>query len=57
MSRLFDPRRKDGKFPFEYVSAAATDVRKTFERVRAEQAKRQAERDARPITRLIKRST
>ena len=54
MSRLFDPRRKDGTFPFEWVPAAATDIRKTFERVRAEQSK-QPKKDARPVPQLIRR--
>lgn len=39
--RLFDPRRKDGTFPFEYIPAAATDVKATIERVRREQAEKE----------------
>lgn len=45
MSRLFDKGRKVGdklQFPFKYVNAAETDVRATIERVRREQAERQA---------------
>lgn len=55
MSRLFDPRRKDGTFPFEWTRPEATDIRKTFERVRAQQQP-QPKRDTRPVPRLIKRS-
>jgi hypothetical protein len=52
-ARLIDPRRKDGTFPFVYVPAAATDVRKTFERVRAEQQVR-APLEVRPLPRRIR---
>lgn len=52
--RLFDPRRKDGTYPFVYVCAAATDVRKTIERARIEQAA-QKEKDERAVPRLITR--
>ena len=38
MARLLDPK-KNGAFPFEYRSSAATDVRKTFERIREQQRK------------------
>jgi hypothetical protein len=43
--RLFDPRRKDGSFPFEYVPAAATDVKATIARARREQAEKKAATD------------
>lgn len=34
MARLFDPKRgPKGKFPFDYVSAPATDVRSTWDRL------------------------
>ena len=42
MSRLLDPKGKDGQFPFEYRDSATTDVRKTWERARLEQQKSQA---------------
>lgn len=38
MSRLMDKKNKDGKFPFEYVPAHATDVRATIERAKRRQA-------------------
>jgi hypothetical protein len=33
MSRLFDPRRKDGTFPFELTPRLKTDVRATWDKV------------------------
>lgn len=44
MSRLLDPKGKDGKYPFDYKSSAATDVRETFERIKREQARDKAVR-------------
>lgn len=31
-ARLFDPRRADGSFPFEFTRKEATDVRETWDR-------------------------
>lgn len=33
MSRLFDPMRKDGTFPFQITDKTATDVRSTWDRI------------------------
>ena len=33
MSRLFDPRRKDGTYPFEMTPSLETDVRATWDRL------------------------
>lgn len=46
MARLFDPMKKNGKFPFKWVPPAQTDVAATFRRVRAEQAKNDTEAEA-----------
>lgn len=37
MSRLLDPKDKDGKFPFEYRDSTNTDVRKTWDLARRKQ--------------------
>lgn len=38
MARLIDPKKKDEtEFPFRYKTAAQTNLRETFERVRREQ--------------------
>lgn len=57
-ARLFDPRKKDGTFPFEYIDSANTDVRETIRRARERLERERAaeQQTVRPIIRL-KRST
>ena len=43
MSRLLDKPLPDGSYPFKYKSAAATDLRETFERIRKQQEQRKSE--------------
>ena len=50
-ARLLD-KKINGRFPFEYRNAAATDVRKTFERVR-EEMKRVADADEKERTQKL----
>ena len=57
MARLMDPRDKNGLFPFQYVPAVESDVRKTWERARQqieEQKKREKENAAWRLRNVIK---
>lgn len=49
--RLMTPQRKDGSFDFAYTPSHSTNVRKTFERIRAEQSAQQQVRNVTPIVR------
>ena len=51
MSRLLDPK-KNGEYPFKYKSAAATDVKATWEAARK---RMEAEKQSKAIVREIKR--
>lgn len=49
--RLLAPQKKDGTFDFTYTPSHSTDVRKTFERIRAEQDQQRAIKNVTSITR------
>lgn len=49
--RLMAPAKKGEPFGFSYVASHSTDVRKTFERVRAEQSAAQQVKNVTPIIR------
>lgn len=49
--RLFTPMRKDGTFEFTYKPSFSTDIRKTFEKARAEQSADQQVKNVTPIKR------
>ena len=55
MARLLDPK-KNGRWPFEYVPSAETDLRSKFRRIQREQKANATERAAK-VAPLKRRNT